>query len=229
MAKGKKYRAALASYDRQQRYPVSEAINIVREFKTANYDQTVEVAVNLGVNPKYADQALRGAVVLPNGTGKTIRVAVFAKGDKENEAKEAGADFVGAEELDREQRRPLLRRHLLAVPQVGRPADLEGAGVQHVPAVGVGAALVAPQLERAVHHGWRGRRDGRPRRLLRTARRVLLVGGAHLACPTVHMTRRAGLSCSGCSCAQVHVAFQGFRPRGRCSPACLRFSGWRAA
>ena len=76
MAKGKKYRAALASYDRQQRYPVSEAINIVREFKTANYDQTVEVAVNLGVNPKYADQALRGAVVLPNGTGKTIRVAV---------------------------------------------------------------------------------------------------------------------------------------------------------
>lgn len=99
MAKGKKYRAALASYDRQQRYPVSEAINIVREFKTANYDQTVEVAVNLGVNPKYADQALRGAVVLPNGTGKTIRVAVFAKGDKENEAKEAGADFVGAEEL----------------------------------------------------------------------------------------------------------------------------------
>ncbi|HAN30716.1 MAG TPA: 50S ribosomal protein L1 [Myxococcales bacterium] len=99
MAKGKKYRAALASFDRENRYPVSEAVNIVREFNTAKYDQTIEVAVNLGVNPKHADQMLRGAVVLPNGTGKTIRVIVFAKGDKEGEAKEAGADFVGGEDL----------------------------------------------------------------------------------------------------------------------------------
>ncbi len=99
MAKGKKYRAALSSFDRNEKYPLAEAINIVREFKTASYDQTVEMAVNLGVNPKHADQMIRGAVVLPNGTGKTVRVVVFAKGDKEAEARAAGADFVGGEDL----------------------------------------------------------------------------------------------------------------------------------
>ena len=99
MAKGKKYQAAISSFDRNNRYNLSEAINIVREFKTASYDQTIEVAVNLGVNPKHADQMIRGAVVMPNGTGKTVRVVVFAKGDKEAEAKAAGADFVGGEDL----------------------------------------------------------------------------------------------------------------------------------
>ena len=97
--KGKKYQAAISSFDRNKKYNLSEAVNIVREFKTASYDQTIEVAINLGVNPKHADQMIRGAVVLPNGTGKTVRVVVFAKGDKENEAKAAGADFVGSDDL----------------------------------------------------------------------------------------------------------------------------------
>ncbi len=97
--KGKKYQAALSSFDRNNKYILAEALNIAREFKTASYDQTVEVAVNLGVNPKHADQMIRGAVVLPNGTGKTNRVVVFAKGDKAAEAIAAGADFVGSDEL----------------------------------------------------------------------------------------------------------------------------------
>lgn len=99
MARGKRYLAALEKFDRQKKYSVDEAVAIVKEFQTAKYDETVEVAFNLGVDPKHADQIVRGAVVLPHGTGKKIRVCVFAKGDKEKEAKEAGADFVGAEEL----------------------------------------------------------------------------------------------------------------------------------
>lgn len=99
MARGKKYTAALQKFDRAKRYPVNEAVNIICDFDTANYDETVEVAVSLGVNPKHADQMVRGAVVLPNGTGKKVRVIVFAKGDKEKEASEAGADFVGGEDL----------------------------------------------------------------------------------------------------------------------------------
>ena len=95
----KRYKAALEKFDRQKKYSVPEALSIVKEFEGAKYDETVEVAVNLGVDPKHADQIVRGAVVLPHGTGKKIRVAVFAKGDKEKEAQEAGADFVGAEEL----------------------------------------------------------------------------------------------------------------------------------
>ncbi len=99
MARGKKYTAALQKFERAKRYPVNDAVEIVRDFETASYDETVELAVSLGVNPKHADQMVRGAVVLPNGTGKKVRVVVFAKGDKEKEALEAGADFVGAEDL----------------------------------------------------------------------------------------------------------------------------------
>ncbi len=97
--RGKKYSAALEKLDRQKRYPVSEAFSLVRELGSARYDETVEVAINLGVNPKHADQMVRGACVLPHGTGKTVRVLVFAKGDKEIEAREAGADYVGSEDL----------------------------------------------------------------------------------------------------------------------------------
>lgn len=100
MAKhGKKYRAALEKVDRARRYSVTEGFALVRELGHARYDESVEVAINLGVNPKHADQMVRGACVLPHGTGKTVRVAVFAKGDKEIEARNAGADFVGAEDL----------------------------------------------------------------------------------------------------------------------------------
>ncbi|NEU32451.1 50S ribosomal protein L1 [bacterium LRH843] len=100
MAKvGKKYQDALKLVDRQAVYPVEEAIELVKKTATAKFDETVEVAVRLGVDPKKADQQIRGAVVLPNGTGKTQRVLVFAKGEKAKEAEAAGADFVGDEDI----------------------------------------------------------------------------------------------------------------------------------
>ena len=103
MAKhGKKYLAAAKLIDVHKRYSVDEAVGLVRQTAQVNqkkFDETVDVAIRLGVDPKHADQMVRGAVVLPHGIGKTVRVAVFAKGDKAREATEAGADVVGAEEL----------------------------------------------------------------------------------------------------------------------------------
>lgn len=95
----KKRREALAKYDRQKRYSVDEAVEIVRQAACAKFDESVDVAVRLGVNPKHADQMVRGALVLPNGTGKTVRVLVFAKGEKQKEALDNGADLAGADEL----------------------------------------------------------------------------------------------------------------------------------
>ena len=96
---GKKYSAALAKVDRTKRYSVDEAVVLVKETATKKFDESVDVALKLGVDPKHADQMVRGAVVLPHGIGKSVRVAVFAKGDKAKEAEAAGADIVGAEEL----------------------------------------------------------------------------------------------------------------------------------
>ncbi|WP_026693310.1 50S ribosomal protein L1 [Peribacillus kribbensis] len=93
--KGKKYLEAVKLVDRTKAYSVAEAIELVKKTNTAKFDATVEVAFRLGVDPKKADQQIRGAVVLPNGTGKTQRVLVFAKGEKAKEAEAAGADFVG--------------------------------------------------------------------------------------------------------------------------------------
>ncbi|MFT4415708.1 50S ribosomal protein L1 [Fredinandcohnia humi] len=99
MAKrGKKYAEAAKLVDRTKAYSVAEAIELVKKTNTAKFDATVEVAFRLGVDPKKADQQIRGAVVLPNGTGKTQRVLVFAKGEKAKEAEAAGADFVGDSE-----------------------------------------------------------------------------------------------------------------------------------
>lgn len=95
----KKRKEALAKVDRLKNYGIDEAINLVKESSFAKFDETVDVAVRLGVDPRHADQMVRGAVVLPNGLGKEVRVLVFAKGEKEKEAREAGADFVGAEDL----------------------------------------------------------------------------------------------------------------------------------
>jgi large subunit ribosomal protein L1 len=99
---GKKYRASAEKVDRNKRYPIADGFQLLKEAATlraTRFDQTVEVALNLGVDPKHADQMVRGAVVLPHGTGATVRVAVFAKGEKATEAETAGADVVGADDL----------------------------------------------------------------------------------------------------------------------------------
>lgn len=97
--KGKRYQEAVKLIDPSKKYQVKEAIEILKETAKANFDETVEAAFRLGVNPKKADEQIRGAMVLPHGTGKTQRVLVFAKGDKVKEAEAAGADYVGDEEL----------------------------------------------------------------------------------------------------------------------------------
>ncbi len=100
MAKaGKRINAAREGIDRNKTYALDEALGLVKERGTAKFDETVEVAINLGVDPRHADQMVRGVCVLPNGTGKNVRVAVFARDAKAEEAKAAGADIVGAEEL----------------------------------------------------------------------------------------------------------------------------------
>lgn len=97
--KGKKYKAAHEKVDRDEFYELEEAINLLRGTATARFDESVDMAVRLGVNPRHADQMVRGTVMLPHGTGKETRVLVFAKGEKEKEATDAGADFAGAEEF----------------------------------------------------------------------------------------------------------------------------------
>ncbi|WP_024621609.1 50S ribosomal protein L1 [Metaclostridioides mangenotii] len=97
--KGKRYSGALEKVDRQKFYDASEALTLVTDIAGAKFDETVEAHIKLGVDSRHADQQVRGAVVLPHGTGKTKKVLVFAKGEKAKEAQEAGADFVGAEEL----------------------------------------------------------------------------------------------------------------------------------
>src|SRR5947209_20107593 len=99
MAKLTKKQKAFSAVERERLYGVEEALSLVKQNATAKFDETVELALNLGVDPRHADQMVRGVVNLPKGTGKTVRVAVFAKGAKADEAKAAGADVVGAEDL----------------------------------------------------------------------------------------------------------------------------------
>src|ERR1700682_2912218 len=96
---GKRVHKAREGIDRIKLYPVAEAVKLVTDRANAKFDETVEIAMNLGVDPKHADQMVRGVVNLPNGTGRTLRVGVFARGAKADEAKAAGADVVGAEDL----------------------------------------------------------------------------------------------------------------------------------
>jgi len=101
---GKKFKAAAEKVDRNKRYTIADGFKALKdatETQKLKFDQTVDVAINLGVDPKHADQMVRGAVVLPHGTGKSLRVAVFAKGEKAKEAETAGADVVGAEDLQK--------------------------------------------------------------------------------------------------------------------------------
>ena len=99
MKHGKKYREVAEKAAGRTEWNLSEAVKFLKENRVAKFDETIEVAMNLGVDPKHSDQMVRGTVVLPKGTGKTVRVLVFAKGDKAMEAQAAGADFVGAEDL----------------------------------------------------------------------------------------------------------------------------------
>ncbi|MCL5237530.1 MAG: 50S ribosomal protein L1 [Nitrospirae bacterium] len=96
---GKKLENAEAKVDKSKEYSVEEAISLVKESSYAKFDETVDMSINLGVDPKKSDQMVRGTVVLPHGTGKKVRVLVFAKGEKEKEARDAGADYIGAEDL----------------------------------------------------------------------------------------------------------------------------------
>jgi large subunit ribosomal protein L1 len=96
---GKKISSARQRIDKTKRYELREALQLVQELSYARFDESVEMAVRLGVNPRHADQMVRGSVVLPHGVGRVPRVLVFAKGDKEREAREAGADFVGGDDL----------------------------------------------------------------------------------------------------------------------------------
>src|SRR6201982_2227761 len=99
MAIGKRLKKAREGVDRNQLYPLKEAIKLVKERAKSKFDETVEIAINLGVDPRHADQMVRGVVLLPNGTGRTLRCGVFARGAKAEEARAAGADVVGAEDL----------------------------------------------------------------------------------------------------------------------------------
>lgn len=99
VARGKRLRALYQGFDRSKAYPLAEAVRIAKANATAKFDETIEISMNLGIDPRHADQTVRGMLSLPNGTGKTLRVAVFAKGAKAEEAKAAGADIVGAEDL----------------------------------------------------------------------------------------------------------------------------------
>ena len=99
MAIGKRLKAGYANIDRNKFYSLDEAVSLIKGGAKAKFDETIEIALNLGVDPRHADQMVRGVIELPHGTGKTVRVAVFAKADKAEEARKAGADVVGAEDL----------------------------------------------------------------------------------------------------------------------------------
>lgn len=121
MKRGKKYTAAAEKIERLKFYSLEEAVPLLKEAGTAKFDETVELSANLGVDPRHADQQVRGTVVLPHGTGKTVRVLVLARGDKEKEAAEAGADHVGADEYI-----PKLREGWMDIDVIIATPDLMG-------------------------------------------------------------------------------------------------------
>lgn len=150
--KGKRYSAAMATVDRNSEIGLEAAIRLVKANATAKFDETVEMTVGLGVDPRHADQMVRGVVQLPNGTGKTVRVAVFARGDKADEATSAGADVVGAEDLmERVQSGDMPFDRVIATPDmmpiVGRLGKILGPrGMMPNPKLGT----VTPNVADAV-------------------------------------------------------------------------------
>jgi large subunit ribosomal protein L1 len=121
MKRGKNYRAQAEKIDRTKHYELEEAVPLLKSLGTAKFDETVELSANLGVDPRHADQQVRGTVVLPHGTGKSVRVLVLARGEKEKEAADAGADYVGADEYI-----PKLREGWLEVDTIIATPDLMG-------------------------------------------------------------------------------------------------------
>lgn len=153
MAKSKKAKAVAEKIDREAFYALNDAISLLKGFaKERKFDETIEIALNLGVDPKHADQQVRGMVSLPNGTGATVRVAVFAKDDKAEEAKAAGADIVGAEDLvEKIQGGAIEFDRCIATPDmmglVGRVAKVLGPkGLMPNPKLGT----VTPNVDQAV-------------------------------------------------------------------------------
>ena len=157
--KGKKYRAAAELLEEGKLYEVAEAVDLVKKTSTAKFDETIEMHVRLGVDPKYNDQQVRGAVVLPNGTGKSKRVLVFTKGEKVKEAQDAGADYVGAEELVEKIKGGWFDFDVVVAPpdmmgQVGRLGRVLGPkGLMPNPKAGT----VTPDIARAVQEAKAGK------------------------------------------------------------------------
>jgi large subunit ribosomal protein L1 len=156
MAKtGKRTIAAKANIDRKKMYSVEEAVALVKKNATAKFDETIEVAMSLGIDPRHADQMVRGVVPLPNGTGRTVRVAVFAKDAKAEEAQKAGADIVGAEDLmEQIQGGEINFDKVIATPDmmplVGRLGKILGPrGMMPNPRVGTVTPNVAKAIEEA--------------------------------------------------------------------------------
>ena len=153
MALGKRLRKARESLDRQKLYAVEEAVKLVKQNATAKFDETIEIAINLNVDPRHADQMVRGVIALPNGTGKTLRIAVFAKGDKAKEAQAAGADLVGAEDLaEKVQKGEINFDRVIAAPDmmplVGRLGKVLGPrGLMPNPKLGTVTADVASAVK----------------------------------------------------------------------------------
>src|SRR6478672_10488402 len=156
---GKKYRSAIEKIQFGKKYTVAEAFSLLPEVAYAKFDETVDIAFNLGVDPKHADQMVRGAVVLPHGIGKTLRVAVLAKGEKAREATEAGADTVGAEDLAAKVQEGWMDFDVaIATPDmmgvVGRLGKVLGPrGLMPNPKVGT----VTQDVARAVHESKAGK------------------------------------------------------------------------
>ncbi len=156
MAKhGKRYRKNIEGIDRTRTYPLDEAIRLIKERANAKFDETIEIAMNLGVDPRHADQMVRGVAELPAGTGKQVRVAVFAKGEKAEEAKAAGADIVGAEDLvEQIQKGEINFDTAIATPDmmplVGRLGKILGPrGLMPNPKVGTVTPNVGEAVKRA--------------------------------------------------------------------------------
>jgi large subunit ribosomal protein L1 len=152
MSVSKRFKKAVELVDRDKLYSFEEALGILKGLPDTKFDESVDLALNLGVDPKHADQMVRGAIVMPHGTGKTVRILVFAKGEKEHEAKEAGADHVGAEELAKKIQDGWLEfDRVIATPDmmgvVGRLGKVLGPrGLMPNPKLGT----VTPDVTRAV-------------------------------------------------------------------------------